>query len=205
MRCNLEDVAQTCYLTRSQHADTRPTSHSTDPTTPGMWHDNWYDWAGVSILGRARIAQSPVCWARCPAPPVEGIFRSEITWVNTPFPYTLSDGSIYRGLVCAHKHSIARTQKIQTSMPKTGECRQQKNTPSMLHPRRQNVTTSMIGLKRNRSHTQQLSTQNGEPQRCSWERRKRRKPRVFRFGGYQDGCRCIPAIFQRKRLHFQWL
>ena len=40
----------------------------------------------------------------------------------------LLDESINRGLVCAHMHSIAWTQKILTIMSKTGECRQQKQT-----------------------------------------------------------------------------
>ena len=48
---------------------------------------------------------------------VEGFFFIlELTWVLTPFPLTLSDESIDRGLVCAHMHSIARTQKILTFM-----------------------------------------------------------------------------------------
>ena len=42
--------------------------------------------------------------------------RLELTWVLTPFIKTLSDESINRGLVCAHKHSITRTQKILTFM-----------------------------------------------------------------------------------------
>ena len=41
---------------------------------------------------------------------------------------TLSDESMNRGLVCAHMHFIARTQKILTFMSLTGECRQQKHT-----------------------------------------------------------------------------
>ena len=39
-----------------------------------------------------------------------------------------------RGLVCAHMHSIAQTQKILSFMSYSGECRQQNNTqhaPSM--------------------------------------------------------------------------
>ena len=39
-------------------------------------------------------------------------------------PKTLSDESINRGLVCAHTHFIAQTQKILTFM----FCRQQKHT-----------------------------------------------------------------------------
>ena len=48
--------------------------------------------------------------------PVQGIFPLELSWVLTPFPQTLSDESINRGLVCGHVHSIARTQKILTFM-----------------------------------------------------------------------------------------
>ena len=45
--------------------------------------------------------------------PVEGIFPLELTWILTLFPKkALSDESINRGLVYAHMHSIARTQKI---------------------------------------------------------------------------------------------
>ena len=55
---------------------------------------------------------------------------------------TLSDERINRGLVCAHMHFIART-------PNAGN----KNTPSTYHPRRRNVTTLTVGLKK-RSHTQ---------------------------------------------------
>ena len=52
----------------------------------------------------------------------------ELTRVLTPFPKSLWGLSIDRGLVCAHMHSVARTQKILTFMSPTGECRQQKHT-----------------------------------------------------------------------------
>ena len=42
---------------------------------------------------------------------------------NSIPPKTLSDESINRGLVCAHMHIIARTQKILTC-----ECRKQEHT-----------------------------------------------------------------------------
>ena len=58
----------------------------------------------------------------------EKIFLLELTWVLIPFPKTLLDESINRGLVCAHMHSVARAQKILTFMSYTGECRQQKHT-----------------------------------------------------------------------------
>ena len=60
------------------------------------------------------IADSILLWGNFP---VEGIFPLELTWVQTPCPQkTLSDESINLGLVCAHVHFIARTQKILTFM-----------------------------------------------------------------------------------------
>ena len=75
---------------------------------------------------------------------------------NSIPPRTLSDESINQGLVCAHMHFIARTQKILTF----------KNTPSTHHPQRRNVTTLMVGLKN--GHKRKNLTQSGEPQRYSW-------------------------------------
>ena len=38
--CHIEiEVAQTCHLIQSQHTDTRPTSPSSNPMTPGAWQD----------------------------------------------------------------------------------------------------------------------------------------------------------------------
>ena len=64
-------------------------------------------------------------WARCPQrrgfDPPQGTFsgRGDFSLVvntgsNTIPPKTPSDESINRGLVCAHMHFIARTQKILT-------------------------------------------------------------------------------------------
>ena len=50
-------------------------------------------------------------------PPLEGIFPLALTWALTLFPKAISDESINQGLVCAHMHSIARTQKVLTPMP----------------------------------------------------------------------------------------
>ena len=72
--------------------------------------------AQLVVLGLAvhSVAGSILLWGHFP---VEGIFPLELTWVQTPFPpKTLSDESINRGLVCAHMHFIARTQKILTFM-----------------------------------------------------------------------------------------
>ena len=46
-------------------------------------------------------------------------------------------------------------------------------TPSMHHPRRWNVTSSMVGLKNDDIHKN--LTKNGEPQRLAGERRRRRR------------------------------
>ena len=52
-----------------------------------------------------------------------------------------------------------------------------KNTPSMHHPRRRNVTTSMVGLES--GHIRKNLTENGAPQRYSWERRRIRGNSVW--------------------------
>ena len=54
-----------------------------------------------------------------------------------------------------------------------------KNTPSMHHPRRRNVTSSMVGLRKKAATYANFSPKNGESQ--GWERRRRRswKPRVW--------------------------
>ena len=122
-------------------------------------------------------------------PLVEGIFPLELTWVLTPFlPKTLSDESINRGLVCAHMHSIARTQKILTFMSWTGVCRQQKHTqhaPSTkteydnLHGwiEKKPQPTKQTNAKKP-CHICKLFTKNGEPQ--SWERRRKESSRLVR-------------------------
>ena len=99
-------------------------------------------------------------------PLVEGIFPLKLPWVLTPFPKTLSHESINRGLVCAHMHSIAWPQKILTFMSSTGECRQQKHT--------QDAPSIKTECEYLYGHIRKNVTQNGEPQRYSWERRRRR-------------------------------
>ena len=105
------------------------------------------------------VAGSILLWGNFP---VEGIFPLELTWVQTPFPpKTLSDESINRGLVCAHMHFIARTQKILTFMAYTGECGN-KSTHSTHHPRRRNLTILMVGFKKTVTYTK-VSFKSGEP------------------------------------------
>ena len=83
--------------------------------------------------GRAEFAAQQVVllvgsvWARCPQrrgfDPSLGKFSSRGGFSlgvnmgsNSIPPKTLSDESINRGLVCAHMHCIAQTQKILTFM-----------------------------------------------------------------------------------------
>ena len=102
--------------------------------------------AQLVVIGLAvhSVAGSILLWGHFP---VERIFPLELTWVQTPFPQkTPSDESIDRGLVCAHMHFIARTQKSWRSCPRRVNAGN-KNTPSTHHPRRRNVTTLMVGLK----------------------------------------------------------
>ena len=54
-----------------------------------------------------------------------------------------------------------------------------KNTPSTHHPRRQDVATSMTGLKKKNGHIRINPTKNGEPRRYSWEHRRKRSPVLF--------------------------
>ena len=79
----------------------------------------------ICIGGRNSSVGS--AWARCPQrrgfdPPLgtfsgRGDFSLGVNMgSNSIPPKTSSDESINRGLVCAHMHSIARTQKILTFM-----------------------------------------------------------------------------------------
>ena len=84
---------------------------------PVIWET--FEGAGIAqlvVLGLAvhSVAGSILLWEYFP---VEGIFPLDLTWVQTQFPQkTLSEESINQGLVCAHMHFIARTQKILTFM-----------------------------------------------------------------------------------------
>ena len=50
-----------------------------------------------------------------------------------------------------------------------------KNTPSTHHPRRRNVTTLMVGLKKKTVTYAKISPKSGEPQRHSWGTQKKKK------------------------------
>ena len=85
---------------------------------PGTWH--------YSVSGGQNNSVGSA-WARCPQcrwfdPPLgtfsgRGDFSPGVNMGSNSIPQkTLSDESINRGLVCAHMHFIARTQKILTFM-----------------------------------------------------------------------------------------
>ena len=85
-------------------------------------------------------------------------------------PQTLLEESRNGGLVCAHMHSITRTQKISTVMSKVGECRQQEHTQHA--PSMKTECDCLFGWIRNGQIRKNL-TQNDEPQRYIWEYRRR--------------------------------
>ena len=82
---------------------------------------------------------------------------------NSIPPKTPSDESINRGLVCAHMHFIARTQKILTFM--TGECRQQKHTQHA-----PSTKTECDYLNAQKSHPKVV-----KPRDIAGERKKKKK------------------------------
>ena len=87
---------------------------------------------------------------------------------NSIPPKTLSDESINRGLVCAHMHFIARTQKILTFMSQTGECRQQKHTQ---HPPSTKTECDYLnGWIKKQSHTQKSHPKVVNPRDIPGER-----------------------------------
>ena len=92
---------------------------------------------------------------------------------NSIPPKTLSDESINRGLVCAHMHFIARTQKILTFMSLTGEYRQQKHTQHA--PSTKTECDYLNGWIKKRSHTQKSHSKMVNPRDIAGERRRRRR------------------------------
>ena len=87
-------------------------------------------------------------------------------------PTTLSHESTNRGLVCAHMHSIAQTQKILTFMSLAGECQQPKHTQHA--PFMKTECDYLNGWNKN-GHIRKNLTQKGEPQIYSWGTQKKKK------------------------------
>ena len=111
--------------------------------------------------------------------PGEGIFPWELAWVLTPFPKR-SFGWEYKPRCSLCTYAFRRTD----SKDPDSRCMPATKT----HPARTSTTTKCDYLndwikkkknQKNRSHTQKL-IQNGEPQKYSWEGRRRRK-RIFLY------------------------
>ena len=92
---------------------------------------------------------------------------------NSIPPKTLSDESINRGIVCAHIHFIARTQKILTFMSWAGECRQQKHTQHA--PFTKTECDYLNGWIKKRSHTQKSHPKVVNPRDIGGERKKNKQ------------------------------
>ena len=86
---------------------------------------------------------------------------------------TPSDESINRGLVCAHMHFIARTQKILTFMSWTGECQQQKHTQHA--PSTKTECDYLNGWIKKQSHMQKSHPKVVNPRDIAGERTKKKK------------------------------
>ena len=119
-------------------------------------------------------AQSVVFWAPCTARC--SVAGSNLLWASGRGDCSLvvnmssessprngnSNESIYRGLVCAHTHSFARTKKNLPFMSKTFECRQQKYTQHA--PFTKTECDYLYGWIKERPHTQKF-----QPKWCSPE------------------------------------
>ena len=70
---------------------------------------------------------------------------------------------------CIPSHGLKRSWRSCPARVNAGN----KNTPSTHHPQRRKVTTSVVGLKNN--HIRKNLAQKGDPQRYSWEHRRRNR------------------------------
>ena len=74
---------------------------------------------------------------------------------------------------CISSHGLKRSRRSCPRRVNAGN----KNTPSTHHPRRRNVTTLMVGLKKKTVTYAKISPKSGEPQRYSWgTQNKQNKP-----------------------------
>ena len=129
---------------------------------------------------RGAVGPSAVCWAYCPVwcrgtgsillwTSGRGDFSLGVNMGSDSIPPKLFSMRVQtRSSLCTHAlHSTDSDIHILNGwMPAT-------KTPSVHHPWRWNVTTSMVGFKN--GHIHENLTQNDEPQRYSWERRMRRE------------------------------
>ena len=136
------------------------------------------------LPGLGRNSSVGSAWARCPqrrgfdSPlgtiSAGGDFSLGVNMgSNSIPPKTLSGESINRGLVCAHMHFIARTQKILTFMSLTGECRQQKHTQHALSTKTE--CDFLQGWIKKRSHMQKSHPKVVNPRDIAGERKKQKQ------------------------------
>ena len=71
---------------------------------------------------------------------------------------------------CISSHGLKRSWRSCPRRVNAGN----KNTPSTHHPRRRNVTTLMVGLKKTVTYAK-ISPKSGEPQRYCWGTQKKKK------------------------------
>ena len=117
----------------------------------------------------------------------------ELTWVLTPFPkHPFGREYKPRSSLCTHVFHRMDSKDPDIHAPDGN-----KNTPSMHHPRRRNVTTTMVGLKD--GHIRKISPTNGEPHGYSWIRRKRRRRRSRRRRRRRKRRKTTPSRYKEKK------
>ena len=102
-------------------------------------------------------------------------------------PKTPLDESVNRGLVCAHMHFIARTQKILTFMSYAGECWQQKHTQHT--PSTKTECDYLNGWIKKRSHTQKSHPKVVNPRDIAGERKIKKKSTCM------SECKTVDMVF----------
>ena len=93
--------------------------------------------------------------------------------VSDSIPKKLLDECINLGLVCAHMHSIAKTQKILTFMSRMGECWQQKHTQHA--PSTKTECDYLYGWIEKQSHYAKISPKMVNPRDLAGVQKKKMK------------------------------
>ena len=96
---------------------------------------------------------------------------------------------------CISSHGLKRSWRSCPRRVNAGN----KNTPSTHHPRRQNVTTLMVGLKK-RSHTQKSHPKVVNPRDVAGERKKKKKKYIYIYIGSSHKKNLVLAYILTLRL-----
>ena len=175
-------------------------------TLPGDWHHRvraGTDWPGVSVLwvgagdvaglvynSRARIAQSIVCWARCPA--WCSVAGSTLLWACSKGDFSLGvnmgPGSIpwnSFGWECKSRSGLC-THACHGMDLKDPDIHVLDGwmLATKTHPARTIQNVTMVGLKN--GYTYKNLTQSGEPQRYTWKIPECRRRNMGHCSGYHD-------------------